>query len=210
MSTRVRTTTCPVCQDDIDDHIDGSLPWPGCGHRIHISCALSLAQYDVKCPICRRVPDNVTERVRSTEDHLHDFLAHISSEDVSDLRISVERNDVWLRRRVHRNYMARRRRVLQTHGLVQLDKQIKQEQRELKSIGDVLNRCWNEKLKRAMKDVWKEDAEMKHIKRKYDNARKRLRRKQNRLDGQVIPIIGIHPLENYIYEGGGVTEVIEE
>ena len=88
---------CPVCQDPLDHDV---LTLPGCGHRLHASCALSAAQYDVRCAVCRvrrrrgRVEQGVVERPslviaqRATGEHV------------------VVLQQVW------RQYLARRRRAI--------------------------------------------------------------------------------------------------
>ena len=53
---------CPVCLDMLAD--SDTLKLPGCEHVIHVSCALSCAQYDSRCPICR----NVTVTPRPQDD----------------------------------------------------------------------------------------------------------------------------------------------
>ena len=47
---------CALCLEEIGSDVCNI---PGCGHRVHTSCLLTAAQYDVRCPLCRRVPEGV-------------------------------------------------------------------------------------------------------------------------------------------------------
>ena len=43
---------CPICLEPFD-RANPSMNMPSCNHALHVRCALSAAQYDVRCPICR-------------------------------------------------------------------------------------------------------------------------------------------------------------
>lgn len=55
---------CCVCHEPLTHDV---VALPGCGHVLHVACALTNAQYNVRCPMCRRVPDGVQVR---TDDHV--------------------------------------------------------------------------------------------------------------------------------------------
>ena len=48
---------CAVCLEACD--AGGAASFPDCGHRFHTLCLLNCAQYGVRCPVCRHVPDGV-------------------------------------------------------------------------------------------------------------------------------------------------------
>jgi len=43
---------CAVCLDVLSQ--SDTLRWPACAHRLHVQCALQLAQYSPRCPVCRK------------------------------------------------------------------------------------------------------------------------------------------------------------
>lgn len=53
---------CAICAGASEDGAPTMVELPGCGHRFHLACVLTCAQYDVRCPMCRRVPDGVRVR----------------------------------------------------------------------------------------------------------------------------------------------------
>ena len=42
---------CPVCYESL--HSCATTSYPGCGHRFHVTCMLTFAQYNARCPVCR-------------------------------------------------------------------------------------------------------------------------------------------------------------
>ena len=54
---------CPVCLGEIGDvHDERVMRMPVCGHLIHTACALSAAQYDTRCPMCRSHDPSIVVR----------------------------------------------------------------------------------------------------------------------------------------------------
>lgn len=50
---------CAICLTHVVDR-DSEFAMPGCGHVFHKTCILTSAQYNVRCPTCRHLPDGVT------------------------------------------------------------------------------------------------------------------------------------------------------
>lgn len=65
---------CPVCLvsfSEAEPSASATLLHPSCGeHRLHVACAMSLCQYDVRCPVCRRETDSLRLRPRSPRRHV--------------------------------------------------------------------------------------------------------------------------------------------
>lgn len=95
---------CAVCTDPIDG---ASCSLPGCGHLFHTACALSWAQYDVRCPVCRAVPTGVTPRRKEDVSWTRVIL---SMSDEGVLHDVMEEQE--LRQREWTRYRTRRRRLL--------------------------------------------------------------------------------------------------
>lgn len=98
-------TTCTVCFGDLDEAETVTLP--GCGHAFHTACILTAAQYDVKCPVCRRVPNGIDERA-SPQQRAHPLerSVFITLDDLSAVEDIAARRAEWNR------YRQRRRRCL--------------------------------------------------------------------------------------------------
>lgn len=86
---------CAVCLESCDA---GVAAFPGCEHRFHTLCLLNCAQYDVRCPVCRHVPEGVVAPGNT-------LLLHL--EEARDAHRDAFRE--W------RRYTERRRRLLRQH-----------------------------------------------------------------------------------------------
>lgn len=51
---------CPVCLVPIDAPDEARMP--GCRHPLHAACMINVAQFDVRCPICRHVDSRVVAK----------------------------------------------------------------------------------------------------------------------------------------------------
>jgi len=67
---------CAVCIETLhgDETIAPTCLLPGCGHRLHVACALSCSQYDSRCPVCRAVPNGVHVRDNSSTRRVSDEI----------------------------------------------------------------------------------------------------------------------------------------
>lgn len=102
---------CAVCVEEVED--SAAIRLPGCGHVFHASCALAFAQYDVRCPVCRRVPEGVAPRGEREggsegEEGRGEHVVVVQWEDV----VRAAREEEEERRAEWRRYCARRRRLL--------------------------------------------------------------------------------------------------
>lgn len=63
--------SCCICLSPIREGPSHRLTLPGCDHAFHASCMLTNAQYDVRCPVCRRVPEGVVVARRPKASTVH-------------------------------------------------------------------------------------------------------------------------------------------
>lgn len=183
--------SCSICLETIDETSDNKgCRLPGCKHLFHLACVLDFAQYDVRCPICRQVPENVTCRpVTKTNFHiilrsnqnLRDLIIEHTSETAElsahvDEEVEEEEDQNSLREaQLHwRRYAARRRRVInRSPRLRQTWQTLRRTDVELTTAVREVKRMYKKKLR----DVWRNDAELFQARR----LAQQLRRRQLRL-----------------------------
>lgn len=207
------TEVCSVCLETLDDTSDTkACRLPGCNHLFHLACVLDFAQYDVRCPICRQVPLNVTCRpVTKTNFHiilrssqnLRDLIiehtsdtaelsAHVD-EEVNEENRGEEEEEYSLREAQlrWRRYAARRRRVInRSPRLRQTWQTLRRTDVELTAALHEVKRMY----KRKLRDIWRNDADLFQARR----LAQRLRRRQLRLS---------HHIENEIETRMPVDEI---
>lgn len=146
---------CPVCLDMLAD--SDTLKLPGCEHVIHVSCALSCAQYDSRCPICRNV--TVTPRPQD------DIFTHFEEELTERLTS-------------YRLYRARRGRVIRRReSLKKIKNRLREANREYTFADKQLDREWS----KVVRQIWNTNETIKVLKKE----RQRCQRKRNRYDRQL-------------------------
>ena len=124
-----------------------------CGHKIHTICALSAAQYDVRCPVCRsQHPDCVS--IRDRENNLL-----MQYQDLTDLQ------DVLQRR-------YRRRRNVAVRNSPKLQK-IRDRVKEIKHTFAQSERDLDREWMRFQRNAWKNDP----LIGKFREARRKQQRK---------------------------------
>lgn len=154
--------TCPVCLEELDDDKD-VLTVPGCNHRLHVRCALDASQYDVRCCVCRRVPEGVV--TRATQPGAAE-AATAAESPPRDLQIL---HTVWQR------YLARRRRLInRTPSARQASQELRPLRAEMTRVQREASRVYSERCR----EIWKHDAEVLRLRKQLQ----RLRRKELRLE----------------------------
>lgn len=196
---------CPVCLEAVTVGDPGTLRLPGCGHQLHVSCALNAAQYDARCPSCRAVPDGVRPQqpwgnggggaVTTTTSrhvlHMNDdpntiSFVHMDGSLIT-LRMSPmgrapllaeqEEADRQLRR-LRRNYLARRRRLFAQNHALHDDHNA---WRDLRAQVDAAQRNVQRCFRTRCRQVWRDDSEVAEERA----ALRRLRRREARVASRV-------------------------
>lgn len=165
-------SVCGVCMESVS--VADSCTLPGCGHQYHCACLINFVQYDVRCPVCRQLPEGVAVRDQQTlSTHLRGSL--------EDLRIAQR---YWQR------YVARRQRFVR--GRPQLQKaysDLRHLRRQINTKIGVAQRVYDRKCR----TVWRTDPEVCNHKRELINMRRRERRLENIIRLQ-LEEIGPEPL----------------
>lgn len=162
---------CPICLESLDEQ--ESLAMPQCAHRLHVRCALSAAQYDVRCPVCRATDPLVTPKVS-------DF-----DQTIQQIELLAQEHHAEVRR-----YRQRRARACcRRPSLRELREQSRVAAREFAQANRTLERAWHAK----QRVLWREDAELLALRRERQRALARMTRTQRRLDAQLVPLVGEAP-----------------
>lgn len=165
---------CPVCLDPVD--AENHLAMPGCGHRVHVVCALSAAQYDPRCPVCRCRDARIVQRA-SEEDHAVDIFRNIEA-------FAARQNQAV------RSYNRRRSRAIQRReSLRRMRDKLKMERRSFCETERELERTWNS----MQRHMWTTDATIVAIKARRARAQRRITALDRRLSTRLEPMIGVPP-----------------
>ena len=163
--------TCPVCREDLTQQ--PTLMMPVCGHKVHTSCALNAAQYDVRCPLCRAQDPNIeTKRDRESRvfSQIEEYAAH--------------------QEHAVRQYRRRRSRVICAHpSLRKMRDRAQQNQRELTRLDRELSQRWLQ----AQRRLWSEDATIAEIKTQRRRVQRRLSMSNRALNERLNMHIGEAP-----------------
>ena len=149
---------CAICLEPLSNYNSCNLP--GCNHSFHVSCIISNAQYDTKCPMCReKIPDIHEKKQEGHTDSMEDSIETLYDE--------------YQRKR--RRYLSKRRKTIKENDKIKiLETKVKESNKVMKSLEKDLDKLWNEKAK----VLWSDDNEITEIKK---NLMKH-RRKNNRLN----------------------------
>ena len=129
---------CAICLSEVSS--DERLRLPGCGHLFHVHCALDAAQSDVRCPVCRQVPEGVTVRKPPA------FIQ----------RIDFDIQQYEARRAARKRYVARRRRFLNSRpDLLQAEADVKRLSKEHNQVIKMAQEIYDRECRnvRARPDV---------------------------------------------------------
>lgn len=146
--------TCPICLEPLSS--EDVLRFPNCAHRFHTHCALLWAHSDLRCPVCRQQPD----QLRVFED--------AAADEVGNLVLAW---DSYFRQR--NRYLRQRPEVRKLYRRVRAIRQ------EMNREVAVLRRTY----KRRCREIWQRDAQVKEIRRRITNLRRRELRVERLLEG---------------------------
>lgn len=163
---------CAICTEPLQEH---TVTLPGCGHVFHVACMLSCAQYDARCPLCRKVPLGV---------HLmHDTR-------IMTLTAPVRFTNEQALHREWRRYTARRARYFRRNPCAQAMFY------ELRSVRTSMTRDMDrtrQVFRRRCRDVWRDDAELVALRAGIVRLRRRERRLERALVTELERSIGPEP-----------------
>lgn len=163
---------CPICLESLGGET-GTLHMPGCGHRVHTACALTAAQYDVRCPVCRRQHESILVREEP------------ESRVFSQIQEYAQREHARARR-----YQRRRATVIrQSKSLKKLNETLKAEERLFRRSDDELDKFWMTQQRR----LWANDETIQEMKRKRRLHQRRITSTRRRLNARLEPLIGDVP-----------------
>ena len=158
--------TCVIC---LEEMTDPECRIPDCGHSFHCSCLINFTRYDLRCPVCRRVPSGVS--LPQTSSHVEEGGNQEGSLEESNLeetrRLLEDFQSTW------RRYSYQRRRFMRTHPEIQkaFDK-LKEVRSKMASTTNEVDREYN----RICREVWRSDPFIVQKKREMSNMRRRERR----------------------------------
>ena len=163
---------CPICLGCMDDPLT-TLRMPVCGHLIHTSCALSAAQYDVRCPMCRTIDPEIDSR-RDRESRIFSQIEEYATHQEE----------------LARNYKLRRAAVIRRHeSLKKLRSRARQEKKAFSDVNLELDRTWMQLQRRG----WNEDPSIQEIKRRRRRQQRRVSNVNRSLHNRLRHLIGTPP-----------------
>ena len=168
---------CAVCMESLVDA--PCAPMPGCGHRLHVACLINNAQYDVRCPVCRRTGEGIVARQRDTIVHIEWTDLHTEIEHAQQTAMAE-----W------RRYTARRRRVLrQRPHLAERVAKLRELRAAMVREYEASQRVYDERCRH----IWREDPEVRHHRRALTLLRRRERRLDQMLERELETLLGPEP-----------------
>jgi hypothetical protein len=133
----MKSEACPICLEDCDEA--NAFYWPTCGHKVHSICALTAAQYDVRCPMCRNLDENI--KLRKTDDEQEN--ENSDSDDDSDNFLETVERLIIEHERNTRNYKSKRYRVIRgDEKLSRLQTKLHEVEKVFKTSDKTLDREW--------------------------------------------------------------------
>lgn len=157
--------TCSICLDSISPE-GQSLSLPGCGHRFHVACVLTMSQYSIRCPVCRQVPQGVG--IRQTT-----------------LQAQLDQSQ-----QARRRYIARRRTLLKRMPeMANKTARLKDLRSDMSASAKELHKLYSKKCE----SVWKTDAEVAELKGTLRRMRRQELRLERQLQAVLEPLIGHEP-----------------
>ena len=180
---------CAICMEEGTD----LMALPGCGHTFHAACALTFAQYDLRCPVCRQVPEGAAPRAESASLHAVPTLVMAWNDvEVRVVRADADEDEDEDEddRRAWTRYAARRRRALRRHP------RLRRMFDELGSLRRAHERACVETQRtydRRCREVWRADAEVAAHRAAVARLRRRERVVARRLHAALEPLLGPEP-----------------
>ena len=152
---------------------------------------ISMSQYDVRCPICRIVPEGVQEREQESASTVV-YLTSVGDEPTGggqrilwtlDEEEEQER-EIWTR------YRTRRRRCLnQNPHILAAFNHLRDVRREIRSE----RMSAETRYKNLCRDAWRNDAVIRGHMKSVDRLRRRERRLERSVHGELRERIGSEP-----------------
>lgn len=176
-------TTCAVCLDACEGSDAARLP--GCGHVFHVACALTFAQYDLRCPVCRALPHGATPRPPAPQA----ATIIVQWDGVEELE-GEEDEEEGEERRERARYARRRRRVLHRRpDLMRL-------YNDLKGVRGDMERTYRQLrviYELRCREAWRDDPDVRTHRATYARLRRRQRRTERRLYDALAEEMGPEP-----------------
>jgi hypothetical protein len=149
------------------------LNMPGCNHKVHVSCALTAAQYDVRCPVCRTQHESIEVRGEPDRQLFN---------QIEDYAVRQEENV--------RRYKRRRATAIRTNkSLKKLNDNLRIAQRLFTQSDIDLDRVWV----RQQRYMWANDVTIQMMKKKRRLYQQRVASNRRRLNARLEPLIGDIP-----------------
>lgn len=169
---------CAVCLEAIGNDAHPTCVLPGCGHTFHVACMITCAQYDVRCPVCRRIPTGVECK-----------RCFVPPANVTVIDLDADEDDDDAETVLWRRYNARRRRLMRTHPHIarrvdSLRDLRKEMNRKMKDV----ERIYNQRIR----DIWRDDPAIQQLKRELSLARRRELRLERTLEREIEPLVSSH------------------
>lgn len=169
---------CAICLDELNEDVT---TLPDCKHRLHTKCLMSHCQYDVRCPVCREIPEGVEPRMLVRVVDWHDIEREIHNAE------ELFHNE-W------QNYMTQRRQLLRRRT------DIHRTFLELTNVRQTLTRVERTTQKlfdKRSTDLWKLDPELSNMKKERTKLRRRETILDRKLNETLFPILGPEPNPTY-------------
>lgn len=164
---------CAICFDE--ENTSSMVSLPGCGHSFHVSCALTAAQYDAKCPVCRKVPSGVEPRMPEAT------IVIVGMEEAND---DDDGQREWVR------YRNRRRRCMNRNPAI-LDSfnKLKEVRQQINAACDAAEREYTQRCR----EVWRTNPIVREHALQIGRLRRRERRLQRFVHDELRDRIGPEP-----------------
>lgn len=166
---------CSICMDPMEELEQVRLP--GCRHLFHVSCMLTAAQYDARCPLCRVLPMGVNVREEGGEETPVQAVLRL---DLSE----------WTR--AWRRFTSQRRRVFQRNpSLHEMYRRLRALRVELDAEMNNAQRAFDVRCR----DVWRSDVTVLLHRKNVARLRRQEKRLEQRLRAELDPLLGPDPFE---------------
>lgn len=162
---------CSICLEVIEENQASCTL--SCNHVFHTSCMLNAAQYDLRCPMCRTLSENVLPRNENT------------TADIPILDLNSTILNTFMRER--RNYRNKRNRTIRNDmQLKKMNDICKSIHKDLQYLDNQLTTTWNKKTK----ELWKMDTTIQEMRAEHEKKRRKYNRLSRKINKEVRDRIG--------------------
>lgn len=173
------TDVCSICLEALSSYPCASMP--GCTHQLHTACLINSAQYDVRCPVCRRVGDGVRQREAPRSYVLVQTGEEYQLMDESSVQSAQQQ---W------REYLSRRRRYLRSRpSLNDKVRSLRLLSAQVKKKEDALQRRYAQ----ICKEAWRTHADLVDGRKALSNLRRKELRLERAVETELEEGIGAEP-----------------